>query len=79
MVELRKKIGVAMILKDLEINDLAEELGVSRGYLSPIINGKRTGEKPNELLEKVKDILEIDNLIVCYQKDLNEIKKKQEV
>ncbi len=76
MITLKQKIDIAMILKGIQINELAEQLGITRGYLSPIINGRVTGKKPELILEEVKDILEIDDLVVCYQKDFS--KQKQE-
>ena len=37
-----KKAKIAMIQNDISVNDLAEELGCSRCYLSSTLNGKKT-------------------------------------
>ena len=37
-----KKAKIAMIQNDISVNDLAEELGCSRCYLSSTLNGKNT-------------------------------------
>ena len=36
-----KKAKIAMIQNDISVNDLAEELGCSRCYLSSTLNGKK--------------------------------------
>lgn len=40
-----KQIKKQMIEKDLNFSKLADKLGVSRAYISSIINGKRTVTK----------------------------------
>ena len=53
-----KKAKIAMILKDISVNDLAEELGCSRCYLSSTLNGNKTSV---EIRKRVSDYLDISD------------------
>lgn len=49
-----KKAKIAMIQNDISVNDLAEELGCSRCYLSSTLNGKNTSI---EIRRRISDYL----------------------
>lgn len=51
-----KKAKIAMIQNDISVNDLAEELGCSRCYLSSTLNGKNTSI---EIRRRISDYLNI--------------------
>lgn len=69
MSERTTRIKVAMLLTKKEVGELAEELGVTREYLSSIINGKRIGNSPTEILEEVERKLNIKNLVCEFKSD----------
>lgn len=53
---LEEKILVAMKRKDYTYQKLADEMGISLGYVYDIVKGKRTN---NERLEQILKILDI--------------------
>ena len=53
-----KKAKIAMIQNDISVNDLAEELGCSRCYLSSTLNGKNTSI---EIRRRISDYLNISD------------------
>lgn len=56
-----KKAKIAMIQNDISVNDLAEELGCSRCYLSSTLNGKKTSI---EIRRRISDYLNISIRII---------------
>lgn len=53
------KIRIELRKRKMTFSQLAEIVGISRPYLSDIINGKRDGEKAKEHIETIKAILKI--------------------
>ncbi|WP_312499684.1 helix-turn-helix transcriptional regulator [Enterococcus sp.] len=53
------KIRIELRKRKMTFGQLAEIIGISRPYLSDIINGKRDGEKAKEHIETIKAILKI--------------------
>ncbi len=51
-----EKIKISMKRKGYTYQKLADEMGISMGYLSDIIRGNRTNEKR---LKQLRDILEV--------------------
>lgn len=51
-----EKIKISMKRKGYTYQKLADEMGISMGYLSDIIRGNRTNEKQ---LKQLRDILEV--------------------
>ena len=66
-----KKAKIAMIQNDISVNDLAEELGCSRCYLSSTLNGKNTSI---EIRRRISDCNRHDHKIgrCCESSDRNE-------
>ena len=71
-----KKAKIAMIQNDISVNDLAEELGCSRCYLSSTLNGKNTSieirrriTSDAELLEELNNMESVDLGIFVTQID----------
>ena len=61
-----KKAKIAMIQNDISVNDLAEELGCSRCYLSSTLNGKKTSI---EIRRRISDYLILrKNSVLILQK-----------
>lgn len=46
----------AMIDKDMDINDLVEQTGRSRVYISAVLNGRQTAQP---IMQEISDILNI--------------------
>lgn len=57
-LSLYEKIRIAMGRKGYTFQKLAEELGISVGYLSDIVRGNRSG---GDYMDKLKRILEISD------------------
>lgn len=53
------KIRIELRKRDMKFKELAGMVEISGAYLSDILNGKRTGKKAQEHIEKIKDILNI--------------------
>jgi len=53
------KIRIELRKRKMTFSQLADIVGISRPYLSDIINGKRDGEKAKEHIETIKAILKI--------------------
>lgn len=56
---LSKQIDIALAKKGWTKSDLAEAADISKSYLSDILNGNRTGKRPQEHIRKIKLILKI--------------------
>ena len=59
--EWKDSVKVAMIKKHLSVNDVADELGVTRDKMSQIINGRQWDE---EIIAKLVETLEIEAPVV---------------
>ncbi len=57
--DLELKVRVALIEKNMKHAELAEELNISRPYLSDLISGKRNGPKAKKHINKIREILSI--------------------
>ena len=53
------KIRAELRIRKMTFGQLAEIIGISRPYLSDIINGKRDGEKAKEHVNTIKSVLNI--------------------
>lgn len=53
------KIRIELRKRKMTFSQLADIVGISRPYLSDIINGKRDGEKAKKHIETIKAILKI--------------------
>lgn len=61
-----KKAKIAMIQNDISVNDLAEELGCSRCYLSSTLNGKNTSIEIRRRISDYLNISDSDNKRKCF-------------
>ncbi len=55
-----KEVRKALIDKDMTMNNLAKEVGISSCYLIDILKGNRSGKKQKA---KILDLLELDETI----------------
>ena len=52
-----KDVKHQLIERDMDVNDLAEAIGISRVYVSEIINGRRCAP---EMAKKIASFLEVE-------------------
>ena len=52
-----KDVKHQLIERDMDVNDLAEAIGISRVYVSEIINGRRYAP---EMAKKIASFLEVE-------------------
>ena len=52
-----KDVKHKLIERDMDVNDLAEAIGISRVYVSEIINGRRYAP---EMAKKIASFLEVE-------------------
>ena len=58
MSEFEKQVKKALIDRNMTMGDLAEALGISLGYVSDLIKGKRTN---SEQIRRIQDFLELSD------------------
>lgn len=58
MSEFEKQVKKALIDRNMTMGDLAEALGISLGYVSDLIKGKRTNA---EQIRRIQDFLELSD------------------
>lgn len=57
--DLAIKVRGALYESEMTQKELAKMLKISEVYLSQIINGQKSGDKPKEHIEKIKKLLNI--------------------
>lgn len=57
--DLAIKVRGALYESEMTQKELAKMLNISEVYLSQIINGQKTGDKPKAHIKKIKKILDI--------------------
>ena len=45
-----KKVKIELILKDMTVTELADELGMSRGHVSAVVNGRAYSQNTVKLI-----------------------------
>lgn len=45
-----KKVKIELILKDMTVTELADELGMSRGHVSAVVNGRTYSQNTVKLI-----------------------------
>ena len=58
MSEFEKQVKKVLIDRNMTMGDLAEALGISLGYVSDLIKGKRTN---SEQIKRIQEFLELSD------------------
>ena len=56
MSDFEKQVKKALIDREMTLSGLAEELGISVGYVSDLLKGNRTNQ---EQIQRIKDYLKL--------------------
>ena len=56
MSDFKKQVRIKLIERDMNMGELAKELGITHSYLSELLNGTRTNQ---DQINRIKEYLEI--------------------